>query len=203
MGESSEPHHKKLYACFNQIIRDGAIAPRDPAASLRKFVKRLTGIEDTRWLPAAECNTVIEALKAWHRRLDERAAQKAKSEITPSAKVKKVVGELMERVAGTAEPREGTRKIIALLAAHAWPSARIADQVIELIKQHGVRVHTALVDWDYRRARKELLVLIEKVDELAPDCWEAVKIAADMKNSDRSGTQQGARSQSNKVEDGR
>jgi len=202
-GESKEPHVRKLYACAYQLIRDGATAPRDPARWLRKFTKALTGVEDPRWTTALDCNKVIEALKAWHRRLDERAAQKAKSETTPSAKVKKVVGELMERVAGTAEPREGTRKILALLAAHAWPSARIADQVIELTKQHGARVHIALADWDYRRARKELLVLIEKIDEVAPDCWGAVKIAAEMKNSDRSETQQGARLQSNKVEDGR
>jgi hypothetical protein len=189
-----------LYACAYQLIRDGAIAPRDPARWLRLFTKKLTGCDDPRWTTADQCNKVVESLKAWHRRLHARAEEKARSEITPSAKIKKVAGQLMERVAGTAEPREGTRKIIALLAAHAWPSARIADQVIELIKQHGTRVHTALVDWDYRRARKELLLLIEKIDELAPECWESLKIASDTKNDT---SEAGARPQSNRVEDGR
>jgi hypothetical protein len=203
LGESSEPHVRKLYACFNQLIRDGAIAPSNPAATLRKFTKRLTGVEDPRWLVPSDCNRVIESLKAWHRRLDARAAQRAKSEVTPSAKVKKVVGQLMERVAGTAEPREGTRKIIALLAEHTWSSPRIADLAVELIKKHGVRAHTALVDWDYRAARKELLLLISKIDELEPSTWERLKLTSDMRNGITSETEQGARPQSNKVEERR
>ncbi len=47
-GKSDEPHVRKLYACASQLIRDGAIAPRDPASWLRKFTKRLTGVDDPR-----------------------------------------------------------------------------------------------------------------------------------------------------------
>jgi hypothetical protein len=48
-GDSNEPHIRKLFACAYQLIRDGAIAPSNPARWLRKFVKRLTGVEDPRW----------------------------------------------------------------------------------------------------------------------------------------------------------
>jgi hypothetical protein len=61
-----------------------------------------------------DCNKVIEALKAWHRRLDARAAEKARTEITPSAKVKKAIGQLLERIGKTRDPREEARTVIVI-----------------------------------------------------------------------------------------
>lgn len=191
-GDSNEPHVRKLYACAYQLIRDGAIAPRDPARWLRKFTKRLTGVEDPRWTTANDCNKVIEALKAWHRRLDARAAQKAVSEITPSAKVKKAIGQLLERIGRTRDPREEARIVIGFLSAQAWPSPRIADAAIELIRKHGERAHAALADWDYRSAKKELIILIGKIGDLNPSMF------GEMPESE-----QGTRPQSNKMEERR
>jgi hypothetical protein len=58
-GDSNEPHVRKRYACAYQLNRDGAIAPSNPARWLRKFVKRLTGVEVPRWLTPLDCNKVI------------------------------------------------------------------------------------------------------------------------------------------------
>jgi hypothetical protein len=195
-GDSNEPHVRKLFACAEQLIRDGAIAPSDPARWLRKFVKRLTGVEDPRWLTPLDCNKVIEALKAWHRRLDARAAQKARTEITPRARVKSAAAQILERLAQTEEPRQTVRNVISLLTQHQWPSPRIANAAIELIREHGGGAHIALSEWDYRGAKKELRLLIEKIEKLDPSIWGKYL------NSDESETESGARPQS-KVEDGR
>ena len=73
----------------------------------------------------------------------------------------------------------------------SWPSPRIANEAIELIKKHGERVHTALAGWDYRRARRELALLIGKLGDLDPAIF-----------GELSETEPGARPQS-KVQDGR
>jgi hypothetical protein len=44
-------------------------------------------------------------LKAWRRRLDQRAAQKAANNFGPSARVKKVAGEIMARISVASDPR--------------------------------------------------------------------------------------------------
>ena len=130
-GESKEPHILKLFACAYQLIKDGAIAPSDPARWLRKFVKRLTGIADPRWLPAHECNQVIESLKAWHRRLDARAAQRKaeRAAIAPSASVMKAAGRIMARLAEQNDPRTGARRFLAFLSEQRWTSTQTAQKI--------------------------------------------------------------------------
>lgn len=198
-GKTDEPHVKKLFACANQILRDGAIAPADPARWLRKFTKRLTGIEDPRWLTAIDCNKVIEALKAWHRRLDERAAQKAANGAGPSPIVKKMAGEVLARISDpAADPRTGTRRFIALLSAQSWSSPEIARSVAELIRTYGERAHRELAQWNYRAARKELLLLLEDVAELEPGICQRLKVELNI-GEDEKITPRGPRSHPNEV----
>jgi phage gp16-like protein len=166
--ETDIPHVKKLLACAYQLIRDGAIAPTDRTQWLRKFVKRITGIDDLRWLPADECNKCIEALKAWHRRLDQRAAQKAASSGSPSPTVRKMTAQVLARISDTPDPRTGIRRFIDLLSRQEWSSPEVADAVAEIIRECGERAHTALVEWDYRRVRRELVLLMKYVSELEP-----------------------------------
>lgn len=198
-GRTDEPHVKKLYACAYQLIRDGAIAPSDPARWLRKFTKKITGVEDPRWLTPLDCNKMIEVCKAWKHRLDERAAQKAANGAGPSTIVKKVAGEVLARISDpAADPRTGTRRFIALLSAQSWSSPEIAQSVAELIGMHGERAHTELAQWNYRAARKELLLLLQDVAELEPGICQRLKAELNI-GEDEKITRCGPRSHPNEV----
>jgi hypothetical protein len=167
-GKSSEPHVRKLYACAYQLIRDGAIAPRDPACWLRKFTKRLTGVDDPRWLTAGDCNKVIEALKAWHKRLNARAAQKQANAPALNLPIRKIAGELMGRFLDIPDPRAGARQQIALMSRYAWPKPEIAARAASLIREGSEAIHHALADWDYRGAKRETRLLWMRLMELDP-----------------------------------
>ena len=171
-GKSDEPHVRKLYACAYQLIREGAIAPREPASWLRKFTKRLTGVDDPRWLTAGDCNKVIEALKAWHKRLNERAAVKRADAPALNPAIRAIAGEIMARVSAAPDPRTATRRSIAMMSRHAWSTAEIAANAAKLIREGGNSIHRALSDWDYRGVKRETQLLFMRLIELDPSFRE-------------------------------
>jgi len=63
---------RMLWAIWKDLARLGAI---DEASEkgLRAFVKKMTGIERLEWLDAANANKVIEGLKGWRRREQQKA----------------------------------------------------------------------------------------------------------------------------------
>lgn len=64
---SKKGHVRKVWVMWGQLEDRGLL--RNPGrASLRAFVKRMTGIEDPEWLTPEQANVVIESLKAWRRR---------------------------------------------------------------------------------------------------------------------------------------
>ena len=55
-------HQRKVWALWGELKRRGVWRDPNPA-SLVKFVRRLTGVDDPDWLTPAQSNKVIEALK--------------------------------------------------------------------------------------------------------------------------------------------
>ncbi len=55
-------HQRKVWALWGELKRQGVWRDPNPA-SLVKFVRRLTGVDDPDWLTPAQSNKVIEALK--------------------------------------------------------------------------------------------------------------------------------------------
>ena len=55
-------HCRKVWALWGELKRHGIWRDPNPA-SLVKFVRRLTGVDDPDWLTPAQSNKVIEALK--------------------------------------------------------------------------------------------------------------------------------------------
>jgi phage gp16-like protein len=74
-GLPSAPHLKKALALAFELQRRGAVRSDSTKRWLRSFIKRVTGVDDLRWLTPTACNTVIEALKGWVKRLDEKKGQ--------------------------------------------------------------------------------------------------------------------------------
>ena len=64
MRKLPHPQQRKIAAMWSQLHREGLVRSRSDR-SLDAFVKRMTEIERLEWLPPAECNLVIEALKSW------------------------------------------------------------------------------------------------------------------------------------------
>ncbi|MCV6583984.1 MAG: regulatory protein GemA [Marinibacterium sp.] len=59
---SKKGYVRKIFAIWGQLKRDGVWSNPDPA-SLRAFVKKMTGCDDPEWLSFSEASDVIEALK--------------------------------------------------------------------------------------------------------------------------------------------
>lgn len=59
---SSKPYVRKVFAVWGELKRAGVWREEDPA-SLRRFVKKMTGCDDPEWLSYAQASVVIEALK--------------------------------------------------------------------------------------------------------------------------------------------
>ncbi len=64
---SKKAHVRKVWALWGQLGDDGLLR-KTGGASLRAFVKRMTGVEDPEWLSPEQANVVIEAIKSWRRR---------------------------------------------------------------------------------------------------------------------------------------
>lgn len=72
-----EPTSKKIRALWLAMHAAGIVRSADEA-SLAKYVQRLTGVEDLRWLSSAQAARVIETLKSWR----ERATNQAIAEVS-------------------------------------------------------------------------------------------------------------------------
>jgi len=70
--ETDVPHLRKLLACWRDLERLGVIQATRRKSKLRRFVKRMTGVEAIEWLSPEETNQVIEGLKAWSARKSQR-----------------------------------------------------------------------------------------------------------------------------------
>ncbi len=70
--ETDVPHLRKLLACWRDLERLGVISPTRRKTKLRRFVRRMTGVEALEWLTLEETNQVIEGLKAWAARKSEK-----------------------------------------------------------------------------------------------------------------------------------
>jgi len=70
--ETDVPHLRKLLACWRDLERLGVIQPTKRKSKLRRFVRRMTGVEVLQWLTPEQTNQVIEGLKAWAARKSQR-----------------------------------------------------------------------------------------------------------------------------------
>ena len=59
---SDKPYVRKVFALWGELKRKGLWRDPNPA-SLRAFVKKMTGVADPEWLSFAQATVVIEALK--------------------------------------------------------------------------------------------------------------------------------------------
>lgn len=67
---SSKPYVRKVFALWGELKRAGIWREADPA-SLRRFVKKLTGCEDPEWLEYGQASQVIEAMKKMKERAND------------------------------------------------------------------------------------------------------------------------------------
>ena len=76
---SKKPHVRFIWALWGDLrpkLRDGS------AQAVRSFVQRQTGVTDPEWLDAPAAKKVIEALKAWQRRVDAAENRKETADAT-------------------------------------------------------------------------------------------------------------------------
>jgi len=71
---AQEPQDRKIRALWLDLHARGVVRNADESA-LAGFVKRMTGIEDLRWLTPAQASAVIEHLKRWSDRAARLAAK--------------------------------------------------------------------------------------------------------------------------------
>jgi hypothetical protein len=179
-------HLRKLLACAHQLERIGAVKSDSTKQWLRKFVKRLTGVDDLRWLTAAQTNSVIEALKGWAKKFEaahpEAAEQSAPpapvSNAQPAASSAKAAAyDAMRLVAKASEPAEYIKSILAMLTSRPSATPQIDAAVALLIGEFAERAAYALNQWDYGQAKTEVLKLLYAVRELQPGIDEQMLTA--------------------------
>ncbi len=72
-GRSGEPQERLAIALWRDLGEMGVL--NDPSdAGLRKFAAKLTGLDRIEWADALAMNRVIEALKGWIRREQQKQA---------------------------------------------------------------------------------------------------------------------------------
>jgi hypothetical protein len=73
---SHKPHVRKVWALWSDLVRRGLV--KGGRVALRKFVFRMTKVNDPQWLTLEQAAKVTEGLKAWGMRLQsERDAAEA------------------------------------------------------------------------------------------------------------------------------
>jgi phage gp16-like protein len=72
-GGPGGPQRRKAQAIWHDL-GDLGVLDEASEAGLRKFARRLTGVEAMEWADAGEMNKIIEALKAWRSREREKRA---------------------------------------------------------------------------------------------------------------------------------
>ncbi len=157
--------------------RIGAVKANRTSVWLRAFIKRLTFCDALQWLTAEDANKAIEGLKSWRKKFlakhpIEENKPAAAAAIPASAIVKAAVFDAMRLAGEPGSPLEGIRNVLVMLDSQKFEDAEIAAQVAELIRDFGVRVHRALLHWDFRKVRSELLRLIGQVADVDPSIAE-------------------------------
>jgi len=174
-------HKRKLLAQAYEMERIGAVKADSTSRWLRKFIKRQTGRDALQWLDATDCNKVIEGLKFWRQRflLKHPLAENrpAAAAIPANAIVKAGVFDAMRLVGEARGPIDGIRNVLVLLDSQNFSDAKIAAQVAELIREFGERARQALLRWDYRKVRSELLWLVGRVADLDLKIAEGMRAA--------------------------
>ncbi|WP_040509157.1 regulatory protein GemA [Gluconobacter morbifer] len=66
---SSRPEVRKVFALWKELAP--ALRSGGTRESLRAFVKRMVGVDDPNFLSGSQAGVVIEALKAWEKRIHE------------------------------------------------------------------------------------------------------------------------------------
>ncbi|MEO8121680.1 MAG: regulatory protein GemA [Rhodoferax sp.] len=70
--QAASPKERKAWALWHQLGRDGLVT-NTSAQALNAWVTRQVGVSALRFATAAQLDTLIEALKAWHERGDGHA----------------------------------------------------------------------------------------------------------------------------------
>ncbi len=174
-------HLKKLLACAYDLEQIGAVRANSTRRWIQKFSRKLTGVDRLQWLTPQDANKVIEGLKGWRKKWlvkhpiaedTQRAAA-----VPPSAIVKAGVFDAMRLVGDVGSPIEGIRKILVLLDSQPFADAQIATQVAELVREFGKRARQALLRWDFKKVRAELLWLVGRVAEIDISIAEGMRAA--------------------------
>ena len=64
---AASPRERKVWALWNQLVRDGVVH-NPSAAALNAWVERTVHVSALRFANSAQLDTLIEALKAWQQR---------------------------------------------------------------------------------------------------------------------------------------
>ena len=68
---AASPRERKVWALWHQLHRDGLVHDTSPAA-LNAWVQRTVHVSALAFANAAQLDTLIEALKSWQQRKEER-----------------------------------------------------------------------------------------------------------------------------------
>ena len=171
-------HLKKLLALAYELERIGAVRSKNSTGRwLQKFVRKLTHCDRLQWLTPEDANKVIEALKGWRKKFEarHRSAENqpaAPAAIPATAIAKAAAYDALQLASDPVSPIEGIRNTLTLLASQNFSNSEIEAQVAGLIREFGARARRALLSWDYRKARTELLSLMERVAVIEPSIAE-------------------------------
>jgi Protein of unknown function (DUF1018) len=192
-------HLKKLMACAFELERIGAVRSGSTSRWIQKFVRKITGVERLQWLNAADANKVIEALKGWRKKFLAKhpiaVNGSGAAAIPASAIVKASVFDAMRLVGEAGSPIEGIRNVLVLLDSQNFTDAQIAAKVAELVREFGERARQALLRWDFKKVRSELLWLVGRVAEVDLTIAEGMRAAlkAEDGEADTAGAVRGPR----------
>lgn len=78
-GRPGEPQERLIEALWKDLVDMGVLDDPSPKA-LRRFVRKVAGVDSLKWADAPQMNKAIEALKAWRRREWEKHPELASSE---------------------------------------------------------------------------------------------------------------------------
>ena len=160
--------------------------------------RSITGVERLQWLNPSDANKVIEGLKVWKRKFEAKHPAQNKPAgiaIPASAIVKAGVFDAMRLVGEAGTPIEGIRNVLTLLDSQNFGDAQIAAKVAELVREFGERARQALLRWDFKKVRSELLWLVGRVAEVDLTIAEGMRAAlkAEDGEADTAGAARGPR----------
>jgi len=168
------PQIEKIYALARELERTGAIRTGESREVwVTTFARNQVGVDNLRWLDVHQANQVIEGLKGWLKKEQE----KTRPPDPTTASTKAATFDAMKLVAGAPAPVDYIRRLLSVLAAQTFATPEIRNAVDGLIAEFAVRARASLDRWDYGQARNEVLRLIEQVMELEPEIGERLMAA--------------------------